>query len=284
MQKKIVAWSKDIPCQRTDNSPHPLIATIDFVYLLSNNLECNPMLYSSADNTLWIYYPNSGIVCENFFEGYGAFMADSHSAVYGGADGFEGGALNAERINGGKALHCTKQNVSGTDFELLRDIALKIPLESKKHIKEYKNIISGINWRSAYLAIERTEFAENIFSNVPQKSKDTYYRYIAFDEYESYLNSLSIEQRKKLWLIYFDNGLSPLEFDDAFSAMERNEISVFSWELALRLALEEKGISVSYDNGYCITDQNGRRITPSFESRNSAEKLFIKLLFPKHTI
>lgn len=85
-------------------------------------------------------------------------------------------------------------------------------------------------------------------------------------------------------MIYFDNGLSPLEFDDAFSAMERNEISVFPWELALRLALEEKGISVSYDNGYCITDQNGKRITPSFESRNSAEKLFVKLLFPKHTI
>ncbi len=48
--------------------------------------------------------------------------------------------------------------------------------------------------------------------------------------------------------LYFDDGISPLEFDDAFSAMERNEVSVFPWELALRLALEEKGISVSYDN------------------------------------
>lgn len=284
MQKKIIAWSKDIPCWRTDNPPHSLISTIDFVYLLSNALECNPIVYSSADNTLWIYYPNSCYVCEEFFENYGLYMAISNASVYGGADGFEGGMLTAERINGGKTLHCTKQNVSGTDFELLRDISLKVPIKSEKYIKEYKNIISGINWRSAYLVAERTEFAENIFSNVPQKSKDTYYRYIAIDEYESYLNALSIEQRKKLWNLYFDDGISPLEFDDAFSAMERNEVSVFPWELALRLALEENRISVSYDNGYCITDQNGRRITPSFESRNSAEKLFIKLLFPKHTI
>lgn len=284
MQKKIVAWSKEIPCQRTDNPPNPLIAAIDFVYLLSNNLECNPMLYSSADNALWIYYPNSVIVCEDFFEEYGAFMADSHSAVYGGADGFEGGALTAERINRGKTLHSTKLNVSGTDFELLRDISLKITLESEKHIKEYKNIISGINWRSAYLAIERTEFVENIFSNVSQKRKDTYYRYIGIDAHGSYLSALSIEQLKKLWLIYFEDGFSPLEFDDAFSAMVENEISVFPWQLALRLALEEKGITVSYDNGYCIIDQNDSRITPSFESRNSAEKLFIKLLFPKRSL
>lgn len=284
MQKKIVAWSKDIPCQRTDNPPYPLIAAIDFVYLLSNNLECNPMVYSSAGNTLWIYYPNSIIVCEDFFEEYGAFMADSHSAVYGGADGFEGGKLTAAYINNGSALHCMKHNVSGTDFEFIRDITLKISLQSGNHSQEYKKIISAVNWKSGYIVIERTEFFENIFSRFAQKRSDTYYRYIAFDEYESYLNSLSIEQRKKLWLIYFDNGLSPLEFDDAFSAMERNEISVFPWELALRLALEEKGISVSYDNGYCITDQNGKRITPSFESRNSSEKLFVKLLFPKHTI
>ena len=110
--------------------------------------------------------------------------------------------------------------------------------------------------------------------------------YPHFNSAESYYFGAVANQLKSgnFLRLYFDDGISPLEFDDAFSAMERNEVSVFPWELALRLALEEKGISVSYDNGYCITDHRGRRINPSFESRNSAEKLFIKLIFPKHTI
>ena len=78
--------------------------------------------------------------------------------------------------------------------------------------------------------------------------------------------------------------MSPIEFDDAFSEMEENEISVFPWELALRLALEETGITVSYENGYYVKAKNGSRIFPDFSSDIAAEKLFIKLIFPKKCV
>lgn len=82
-------------------------------------------------------------------------------------------------------------------------------------------------------------------------------------------------------MMYFNDGLSPLEFEDAFSAIESGEISAFPWELALRLALEEAGITVSYENGYCVNDRSGKRISPDFSSELAAERLFAKLIFPK---
>lgn len=285
MQKKITAWSETIPYESIEDLPAPMIAAIDFVYIISSTLRHNPMVYSSADNVLWIHYPNSCFICEEFFSSYGLYIALSKSSVYGGADSFEGGKLTARISDNGKALYCEKRNVSGTDFELIKDIALKIPLDNGKSVEEYKKLLCAVNYKSSCLVMERTSFTENVFDGQPQANPDTYFRYTFLSNTtEIYLNSLTIELIKKLWLLYLVDRLNPLEFNDAFSAMEKNQISIFPWELALRLALEETGITVNYGNGYSITDKNGRRITPSFDSNNFAERLFIKLIFPKNSI
>lgn len=282
MQKKVTAWSNNIPYKSLETPPSNLAAAVEFIYLLSFAAEQDPTVYAADDNVLWIYYPNSCFICEEMFEKYAAFMAFSGISIYGGADGFESGELTAEICEDNKYICCKKKNVSGTDFEIIRDIALKIPLESCQLVKEYAKLIGNISFRNSYLAAERTEFTEKNLNEFQQRSSDTYYRYVIIGENgESYLNSLSIEQRKKLWILYLTDGLSPIEFDDAFSAMEANEISIFPWELALRLALEETGITVSYENGYFVKNRNGSRILLDFSSDIAAEKLFIKLIFPK---
>lgn len=201
--------------------------------------------------------------------------------LYGGADGFESGQLTAESGTKGTSLRCAKLNVSGTDFETIRDIALKIPVQEESDLPEYLRLLSAISPKCSYIAAERTELIEDVFRDIPQHSEDTYFRYIVLTGYDCFLNALSIQQRKKLWLMYFGDGLSPLEFENAYSAIERGEISEFPWELALRLALEELGITVSYENGYCVNDRSGKRISPDFKSELAAERLFAKLIFPK---
>lgn len=282
MQKKVIAQSNYIPYKSLETPPSHLAAAVEFIYLLSCDAEQNPTTYASDDNVLWVYYPNSCFICEEMFERYSVFMALSGISIYGGADGFESGELTSEICSDNKHICNKKKNVSGTDFEIIRDIALKIPLESSRIVGEYAKLIGNISFRNSFLAAERTDFAENSLNEFEQKSDDTYYRYVILgDRDESYLNSLSVEQRKKLWILYLTDGLSPIEFDDAFSEMEENEISVFPWELALRLALEETGITVSYENGYYVKTKNGSRIFPDLSSDIAAEKLFIKLIFPK---
>lgn len=285
MQKKVTAWSNNIQYQKLETPPSNLAAAVEFIYLLSCAAEQDPTTYAADDNVLWVYYPNSCFICEEMFEKYAAFMALSGISIYGGADGFESGELTSEICSDNKHICNKKKNVSGTDFEIIRDIALKIPLESSRIVKEYAKLIGNISFRNSCLAAERTDFAEKSLNEFDQKSDDTYYRYVILrDREESYLNSLSVKQRKKLWILYLTDGLSPIEFDDAFSEMEANQISVFPWELALRLALEETGITVSYENGYYVKTQNGSRILPDFSSDIAAEKLFIKLIFPKKCV
>lgn len=282
MQKKLTAWSGKIAYNKVKHIPHPIIAVIDFVQLLSETLEFNPELYISKDNVLWIYYPNSCFVCDDFFSEYGIYMAMSKTAVYGGTSEFEGGNLTVEISEDEKSLICEKHNVSGKNFELIRDISLKISLPDQETVNEYRRLLEVYDYKKSFLVISRTAFTEALFDHFKQESKDTYYRYISLNNNEDhYLNSLTVGQRKNLWLVYFENKLSPLEFDDAFSAIQQNEISAFPWELSLRLALEECGITVSYDNGFSISDKSCKHIKPDFRSNCAAEKLFIKLIFPK---
>lgn len=281
MQKKAVAWNISINYGDVDGVSVPAVCALNLVYLLSSSLDSVPEVYSSADNFLWAYFPSSSFGCEEFLESYGYDMAVSGTSVYGGADGFESGELIAEFCEKPGVLHCIGMNVSGTPFWNIRDIALKIPFGSTALAEEYKRIFSAVTPKCSCIACERTDAVENGFREVPEQSPDTYFRYVLFTEDDIYLNSLSISQRKQLWLLYFREGLSPLEFDDAFSAMENNEISAFPWELALRLALEEAGITVNYDNGYCVNDRSGKRISPDFSSELAAERMFAKLIFPK---
>ena len=75
-------------------------------------------------------------------------------------------------------------------------------------------------------------------------------------------------------------GVSPLEFEDAFNALQEGRVSAFSWELSLRLALSQAKISIQYENGgFHVIDQNGARLLYRYDSSNAAERLFLKLLF-----
>ena len=208
-------------------------------------------------------------------------VAIKQTGTNGGADGFESGQLTAEFGENKSMLQCKKLNVSGTNYETIRDITLKVPARNSSAVSEYQELFSAISPQCSYIAVERTELIEEVFRDISQQSEDTYYRYIVLTGDDCYLNALSIQQRKNLWLMYFNDGLSPLEFEDAYSAIERGEISSFPWELALRLVLEETGITISYENGYYVSDRSGKRISPDFSSELAAERLFAKLIFPK---
>ena len=102
-------------------------------------------------------------------------VAIKQTGTNGGADGFESGQLTAEFSENESMLQCKKLNVSGTDYETIRDITLKIPVRNSSAVSEYQELFSAISPQCSYIAVERTELIEEVFCDISQQSEDTYY-------------------------------------------------------------------------------------------------------------
>lgn len=95
------------------------------------------------------------------------------------------------------------------------------------------------------------------------------------------LDVLSVEQKKTLWLLFLEDGVSAVEFADLLEPAERGEVPLFTWELALRLALDTAGIRVAYEPaGFQVAGPGGTRLRFDYLTGAPAEKLFLKILFP----
>lgn len=286
MQKKQTAWRRELSL----SGPYPACnreaELLNLVYALSTELQANPRLYTAGDSQLWASYNHAGLDAETLLDTYGeaiAFVSASYPfSVYGNVRELEGGEL-AARFSESRKLVLIKRDVSGVNFDTMEDICLKISFPDQEITEEFRRILTALDFQSPYLAMERTPYTERAFADYPQLNEDAYFRYLPMVEGggEDYLTSLPVELLKQLWLLFLKERVSPLEFDDAFAFLRAEEIPAFPWELSLRLALGETGVSVCYgESGFQITNRRGEKMTFSFESSASAEKLLLKLLFP----
>ena len=111
------------------------------------------------------------------------------------------------------------------------------------------------------------------------------YRFIPIPEEGDIISSildLSVAQQKELWLVFLADRISPLEFFYVLQAVDKGQVpSFFTWELSLRLAIDEEGIRILYDdNGFTVKDRNGQRIIYDYTAGSAAEKLLLKIIFP----
>lgn len=286
MQKKHIAWSEQYPFFATDLAESVQEELCRLLYTVSIDTAINPQLYLTEDNTLWIYFEHTCFEAEALFSDYGsalAFISQTYPlSIYGNVHEFEGGELSAKVLDDGRSIQCIKRDVSGRDFDVIADICIVIHFSDSTLARTFYSVFQHIDFHKSYLPIERTPSTEEIFAGCPQYSRDTGFRYLLLSDMPAafYLESLPVVFKKKLWVLYLQEGVSPVEFDDAFRALQETRISAFSWELSLRLALSEVGISVDYDNGFKILDRDGQRRIFNFNSNCSAEKLFLKLIFP----
>ena len=285
MQKKQIAWRQELPVEQPLATGSEAACFLRFIYALSDEMSMEPQLYTMKEHILWAYYEHSCFESEPFLEEYGtdlAWISQRYPiSIYGNVNGFESGELSAQIQ--GNTLTMEKRDVSGQDFNLISDLCVKIVLHDEAHTGELRQILSRMRFRKTYLPIERTVLTEQLFQGEPQYSADTYYRYLALsnETEQAYLSSLTVALQKKLWLLFLEDGLSPMEFDDAFNALQNGEAPVFPWELSLRLAMSEAGVSVHYEGrDFRVTTEAGKRLNFTYNSNSAAEKLFLKLLFP----
>lgn len=288
MQKKHIAWSGWVELMEELSQESREKQLLSLVYRISGETAQNPEIYMSDGHILWVYYEHSCYTTQAVFSAYGTALAAVSPkypvSVYGNIDGCESGELTASLLLGNQAVQLVKRNVSAEDFEEISDICLKIIFPTETEQREIARLIRNMDYQKPYLAMRRTPFTESALSGCPQLNEYTCFRYLLLGEQrgQSYLDSLPIPLIKELWLLFLRDKFSPLEFDDARNALEKRKCSAFPWELSLHLALSEEHIKISYEHGgFQVFDQNGKRLVFDFESNCCAEKLFLKLLFPR---
>ncbi|WP_069989056.1 hypothetical protein [Massilioclostridium coli] len=263
---------------------------LQILYCLSIELEIDPKVYQmKKDHALWIFFPYSYFLCDSFWDEYGvcaAFISQQYPiSFYGMIGEMESAELQAICSEDQKQILLQKRNISGKDFGQMGELCVKIQVEDLEELEDLYQILQHLTYRSNYLPIRRSIHNQDKFSDFTEVDPNTFYRYLIFECQEqkiSFLQSLSVEQQKYLWMLFLNDQVSVMEFEYLVEKLqEKEEISLFQWELALRLALSEKGITISYDNeDFRVTDANGLRLRFDYRTGSAAEKVFLKILFP----
>ncbi len=288
METKITVWSGKAQISGLSEPACADGQLLVMVHGLSQELSENPAIYTGDDHTLWIYFPHSCFVCDDLMEDYGIpgalILREFPFSFRGNTEALEPGeiicSLEKDR------LRMELKNVSGPEYQELCDLTLWVKLDSSEHCRELEDMLRQMDWRNEFAALTRTRYVERVMGPLPQLHADTHFRFLPLSP-EVHLgdcvSNLSVERQKELWMVFFQDGISPVEFTYMADILaEGTPFPMFSWELSLRLALHEAGIRVEYPNhgGFQVWDGAGKRRLFNYENGTAAERLFLKLLFP----
>lgn len=253
---------------------------------ISSALMMNPSLYTN-ENSIWVYYGHSYFQCEILFNDllYSlAYITRKYPlSVYGTSNGIETAEIRF--IVDEEKVKVQKLNISGQDFNELYDLCLRIDFNDEKQMEVFKDILSGIDYRYDFLLIRRNQFTNKYFNHYPDLDKNSYYRYLpmrSLNEINTDNFSYTLNQQIKLWLLLLEDGVSAVEFNVLMDKLESGCLnSFFTWELALRFAIKQAGITISYDeNGFEICNSKKERLIYDYINGSSAEQLLLKIIFP----
>lgn len=289
MHKKNIAYEfeEELPQFDGTTSEEELIA---LHMTISSALMMNPNLYTN-DKSLWIYYGHSYFQCEILFNDmlYSLAMITRKYplSIYGCANGTETAQIRF--LVDGDKVKVQKLDVSGKDFNELYDLCLRIDFDDENLLKLFEEILGGIDYRNDFLLIRRNSFTNQAFTHYPDFDKNTYYRYLpmqALNEIDTDNFSYTLNQQIDLWLLLLEDGVSAVEFNVFMDKLEEGRLnSFFTWELALRFALDQAGYTISYnENGFEMRNRQGERLIYDYINGSSAEQLLLKIIFPASPI
>ncbi|QNM04471.1 hypothetical protein [Qiania dongpingensis] len=262
---------------------------ISLVYGISNELSLNPDIFEREDGSIWIYYEHSEFPCSLLLDEYGALMAALHEeypiVICGNADGKEAAQLQVVKEESEGIWYFEKSNLSGEDFDELESICIVVSTERGGIRKELAELLRGVRWEYEALAVRRSWYMEKALSGLEEMCPGAYFRYLPLTEDAEetvWMESLTVTQMAELWSLLLENGVGAAEFEYALEALEHKNLnSVYSWELSLRMALNDCGVTVQYeDHGFRMERADGRRMVYDYGTGTAAEKMLLKILFP----
>lgn len=109
-----------------------------------------------------------------------------------------------------------------------------------------------------------------------------YIRGYCLPDYASKAEAEEDDDKIRLWQVFLEDCQQPVEFDWIWETYYTEHTNcLLEWELALHMVLEKLGFQVERSkNSYRLVDGAGQERRFDFARGGSAEKLFLKLLFP----
>ena len=289
MENKKAVWQRKIRIDDEILSGQEEINLIYMICAIGEELSMNPEIYSDGKRYMWIYYQRSLFDCGTIFKEYGyaaALISVKYPVVFmGNTDSLEEVFMKAVFTDDNNYLLMEKCGISGNDFEAVENFCVKVDWGKAEILDEYMSSLSHLTYGSKVFPVRRTRHTEKTFSGLPQLSEDTYYRYIILDDTADItdgINALTVYQIQKLWSLLLDDGVSPAECSYALEALEQEKLdAVFSWKLALRLALEHCKFEVHLgEDGFYTSSDGNRQRNYDYEEGTDAQRLLLKLFFP----
>lgn len=288
MHKRKLVSETRISVSGTEKNEPAELQILIMVLNISVQLQENPLIAREGKKKLWIYYENSCIPCEMLIEELGETMASASRtypvSLYGNTSKMETAKITAG-FDDKTSLIIRKYAASGCDFSQLVGVGMRLEFDHTEQRELLYEILREIRCDCNSLAYPRKNSLEKIFGSSPQLSEDTYLRYIPLDSDESLtqaIASLPLRWKKRLWLLLVKDDVSVLEFEYLLDAYEKQHLpDVFSWDLALRLALREADVLVSYENNdFRMVREEKTRLQYNYETGTAAQRFLLKLLFP----
>ena len=193
-------------------------ALLALVMELTGELSIAPRVYRlESEPSLWVHFPAACFDCRGFLEEYGGAMSYIHGrypmAVYGTAEDGESAELSAVRTARNTILY-KKRNLSRKDFDRLSDLCVKIGMSDPRLMPVLEDTLRHIVPGRSIVAVPRTPCTAALFGGLPEMNPDTAFAYFNLDRNSDAANPLdvlSVEQKKTLWLLFLEDGVSAVE-------------------------------------------------------------------------
>ncbi len=295
MHHRILASETIIPSSPVSSSDSRAFALVSLVYRLSRALDISPQLYTvEAEQTVWLLWERSAFDCYRLIEEYGpaiAWISEQFPlSLYGTTEVSESADCTIQSA-GPDRLVCRKFTISGQDFAVLSDLCLRLSIQDDAVRHPMAEILRCVDPYHSWVAVRRTPLAENWFAGIREPDSRTFFRFLPLEDplpveeigsFPTFWQALTLEQQQLLWLLLLRDGASAAEMDYVIAYWQEGwTFSPCKWELSLRRALAEAGVSIHYDaDDFRMTNAAGRRIRYDYTSGTGAQRLCLKLLFP----
>lgn len=266
-------------------------ALVEWVYALENELDVSPKLYQiEREHTVWINFERSSLDCAWFFEEYAgiaAFVSQQYPVwAMGTVRGKESAEIEIRCCEQDNMLEITKSNISGENFASFTDLCLRVQMDDADERQEMVSLLSNLSAHQSYLAVHRCPLTKVWFAAYPDWEPYPFYQYLPLPggntDTREFWRDTTVEQRKELWLQLLREQASMPEFEYVLDALRQDNLTdFFQWELALRQALSEANVDISFLQGeFRMTDSAGKRLLFSYANGTAAERLLLKIIFP----
>ncbi len=274
---------------RRDELPIPPI--LNLFYYISDWMQTVPVIcddMQKESRSVYAIFRDFAFVVEDFWQMYGmaiaALSARWHIDVFGTALSAQETVWMTVEQRKNRSL-VMQRTVSGNPAETLQSMCLRVECDTSDQAEQLRTILQAADWKKGIVAVawKYEDFLNEHATACLEQNSCFCYAAVREDfSTEDCLNALCFTQKVELWLSFLKDAFPYVEFEWLYQEILSDTLDNWTeWELALYTAMKRLGYTVQVaEHGFELYDGAGKRCYFNFDSREYAQRAFLKMLFP----